>query len=124
MKGGKSGKLLVPGQPEASLLLKRLGLPLEDKKHMPPSGKPQLTSHEQTVLYAWIKAGAPFHTRIATMEATDTFRVAAASFLQGDAPQEVFTFSAAEPEILQRLNSNYRVVVPVAKHSPALAVNV
>src|SRR5690606_39123984 len=41
-KGGKSGKLFVPGNPEVSLLLQRLHLPLDDKKHMPPRGKAQL----------------------------------------------------------------------------------
>ncbi|RYD89415.1 MAG: cytochrome C, partial [Sphingobacteriales bacterium] len=44
LKGGKTGKLFVPGKPEISLLLQRVHLPAEDKKHMPPTGKPQLTT--------------------------------------------------------------------------------
>ncbi|MBL7762725.1 MAG: hypothetical protein JNL23_04795, partial [Chitinophagaceae bacterium] len=43
MKGGKSGKLFIPGDADLSLILERIHLPWEEKKHMPPEGKPQLT---------------------------------------------------------------------------------
>ncbi|WP_395810146.1 c-type cytochrome domain-containing protein, partial [Daejeonella sp.] len=42
LKGGKSGKLFIAGKPNLSLLLERIHLPSSQKKHMPPSGKPQL----------------------------------------------------------------------------------
>jgi uncharacterized membrane protein len=35
----------------------RVHLPVEDKKHMPPIGKPQLTETEIQILAAWIKKG-------------------------------------------------------------------
>ncbi|CAN5268059.1 hypothetical protein BH09BAC4_BH09BAC4_07190 [soil metagenome] len=38
-KGGRTGKPVVAEQPEISLLLKRILIPLEDRKHMPLSGK-------------------------------------------------------------------------------------
>ncbi len=63
LKGGKTGKLFVPGQPQISLLLQRIQLPEEEKKHMPPSGKTQLTAAEMTVLYQWIKQNADFKRR-------------------------------------------------------------
>ena len=36
LKGGKSGPLFIPGNAALSLLLERVHLPLEEKKHMPP----------------------------------------------------------------------------------------
>jgi len=124
LKGGKSGALFVPGTPEASLLFKRIHLPLSEKKHMPPSGKPQLTIEEGALLYEWIKAGAPFNVKVASLKETDSLRIASAGFLNPFQAEEVFPFSAVAGETLERLNSNYRVVSPLAKNSPALVVNV
>ena len=45
-KGGKTGKLFVAGNPDKSLLIQRIHLPHENKKHMPPAGKTQLTPDE------------------------------------------------------------------------------
>ena len=59
-KGGKSGKLFVAGNPQISLLMQRLHLPMEDKKHMPPSGKTQLTADEVVLLSLWVKGQADF----------------------------------------------------------------
>jgi hypothetical protein len=59
-KGGKNGEILVAGNPNKSALHANLLLPLEDEKHMPPKGKPQLTSAEISVLHYWIKKGASF----------------------------------------------------------------
>jgi hypothetical protein len=58
-RGGDSGPALVAGDPGASLLMKRLRLPVEDDDHMPPEGKPQPTEEEVGRILAWISAGAP-----------------------------------------------------------------
>ncbi|MGZ3929341.1 MAG: c-type cytochrome domain-containing protein, partial [Mucilaginibacter sp.] len=55
LKGGRTGKLFVPGQPQVSLLLQRIHLPGDEKKHMPPAGKTQLTPAEMNLLYLWVK---------------------------------------------------------------------
>ena len=59
-KGGKNGEILIAGNPSKSPLYANLLLPLDDEKHMPPKGKPQLTSAEISVLHYWIKKGASF----------------------------------------------------------------
>src|SRR5438128_12502832 len=51
-KGGKSGPALTPGQPEASLLLKRVRA-----GEMPP-GKKKLGSAEIEVIARWVAGGA------------------------------------------------------------------
>lgn len=60
LAGGENGPVLVPGSPDASPLLQRCELPLDDDDHMPPEDKPQPTAAELATLRAWIAAGAPF----------------------------------------------------------------
>lgn len=122
-KGGKSGKLIVPGDPKLSLLLQRVHLPDEDKKHMPPKNKEQLTDDEIALLTLWIKKGADYEKKVATLPATDSLRVLASSFLApASATEETFAFAAAGEETIRKLNTNYRVIYPYAKNSPALSV--
>jgi hypothetical protein len=58
MRGGKDGAVIVPGDPKASELFRRISLPSSDDKAMPPSGKTPLTPDEVTVIKLWIAAGA------------------------------------------------------------------
>lgn len=58
--GGKNGPVFIAGNPENSPLYFYLLLPEEDDNHMPPKGKPQLTSQEINLLHEWIKQGASF----------------------------------------------------------------
>jgi uncharacterized membrane protein len=123
-KGGKTGKLWVAGKPELSLLLERIHLPAEEKKHMPPAGKPQLSPEEKKLLYLWIKADASFTARVMDLPAQDSLRLLASVLLK-PAPEaeEAYDFAAADEATIQQLNTNYRVVKPLAQASPALAVN-
>jgi len=125
LKGGKSGKLFVPGQPQVSLLLERVHLPEEEKKHMPPSGKPQLTAAEMNVLYQWVKANADFKKKVTDLPASDSLRIASAIFLKpAEASEEQYDFAAADEKEINKLNNNYRVIYALANGSPALAVNI
>ncbi|HTN08348.1 chitobiase/beta-hexosaminidase C-terminal domain-containing protein [Agriterribacter sp.] len=124
LAGGKSGALFIPGQPDTSLLIRRLHLPADDKKHMPPAAKPQLTETESALLYAWIKGGAVTEDKLFSLPEQDTFRILATGYLQPAAPtQPVYDFKAADEKKVLALNNNYRVVVPLGKNSPALSVN-
>ncbi|PSL45327.1 putative membrane protein [Chitinophaga niastensis] len=124
LKGGKSGKLFVAGKPELSLLLERLHLPLDTKKHMPPAGKPQLTPEEMELLYYWVKSGADFKMKAASLPVTDTLRMLATTMLQpAEKTTPVYDFSAADEKLVQKLNNNYRVIYPIALHAAPLIVN-
>lgn len=57
MRGGDSGKAVVPGQPEASLLVKAIQYHDPDLQ-MPP--KEQLTEDQVRSLTQWVIIGAPF----------------------------------------------------------------
>ena len=123
IRGGKTGSLFEAGNPELSLMLKRLHLPMEEKKHMPPPGKPQLTDEELTLLYYWIKTGPVFNKKVIDLPYKDSLRVLASrTLLQEGEAGEQFDFAAADEKQVRKLNNNYRLIVPIAKESPALAV--
>ncbi|GAB3263347.1 chitobiase/beta-hexosaminidase C-terminal domain-containing protein [Larkinella harenae] len=124
LKGGKSGKLFKPGDPEASLLLQRIHLSEEDKKHMPPKGKTQLTTDEMTLLALWVKGRPDFNKKLVDLPASDSLRqLASVRFRSTDQAEDVYEFAAADEETIQKLNNDYRTIAPLAKESPALAVN-
>jgi hypothetical protein len=119
LKGGKNGKLWDSTAAGYGLLLSRLHLPADAKKHMPPIGKPQLTEQEIKVLYLWIKNGASFKTKVIDLAATDTLRIIANSIFNTIETDD-YNFAAADDKKIKTLNTNYRIVTPLAKASPAL----
>jgi hypothetical protein len=76
LAGGQSGPVVVAGAPAESEILKRLHLPLDDKKHMPPKGRKPLTDEESAVLTWWVGAGAPGVGTLRTLKAPAEIRVA------------------------------------------------
>lgn len=125
MKGGKNGKLFVAGQPKISLLLQRIHLPMDEKKHMPPSGKTQLSPEEMRLLGFWIEQHKDFKQKVADLPVGDSLRLLAAARLQpATAATEIFTFDAPTEEAVQELNTDYRTVSFLAQQSPALEVNI
>ncbi|GAB3640923.1 c-type cytochrome domain-containing protein [Spirosoma arcticum] len=122
-KGGKTGKLFIAGQPDSSLLLQRIHLPLDEKKHMPPSGKSQLTPQETTLLSLWVKGRADFKKRVIDLPPTDSLRFIASALFKPVEQADEYAFDAADEETVKQLNNDYRTVASLARESPALAVN-
>ena len=58
LRGGKSGAGLVPGDPSASELFRRVTLPSDHKEFMPTDGKAPLTGDQRDILEWWIEKGA------------------------------------------------------------------
>lgn len=124
LSGGKTGKLFIAGNPGESLLVQRLLLPRDEKKHMPPTAKPQLTKQELSFIQHWIKSGADFTARLADLPEHDTLRLIATQMFESKEEGEDYTFPAVAERTIEELNSNYRVVRPVSLNSPALNVNI
>ena len=80
-------------QNDFGLMLRRIHLPPESKKHMPPQGKPQLTNEEAEILYRWIKSGASFTTKVASLPEKDSLRLLAAPLFQTIETDD-YTFAA------------------------------
>ena len=125
LKGGKSGKLFVTGKPETSLLLERIHLPLEDKKHMPVSGQPQLSDEEKMTLALWIKGNATFTKKVLELPTTDSLRIMGNRlFVSVNDDSQNYDFSEASQETIDQLTNEYRTITPLAKNSPALRVHI
>jgi uncharacterized membrane protein len=119
LKGGKDGKLWDSTEADFGLMMKRIHLPLEAKKHMPPQGKTQLSEDDIAVLGNWIKEGADFKRKVTELEANSELRKIANKLFSTIETDE-YDFAAADENKVQSLNNNYRVVYPLAKNSPAL----
>lgn len=70
-KGGKGGPAFIAGKSAESDLIKRCLLPESDDDHMPPKGKPQLTSDQITLLSWWIDQGAPADKKVAELTVSE-----------------------------------------------------
>ncbi|RPD46503.1 FN3 associated domain-containing protein [Paracnuella aquatica] len=121
LKGGKTGPLWDRNEQDFGLMFRRVHLPLENKKHMPPKGKPQLTDEELAIIYHWVKRGADFSAKVADLPATDTLRILA-GFLFQTIETDQYSFAAADETKIKSLNTSYRVISPLAAASPALGV--
>jgi len=77
LKGGKNGELWDSTAADLGLMLRRVHLPMEAKKHMPPQGKPQLTEEEISIITQWIRKGSNFTLRVIDLSPTDTLRLIA-----------------------------------------------
>lgn len=122
MKGGKNGPLFVAGDALNSHLTKRVNLPVEQKEHMPPKGKPQLTGDEIALLSAWITEGADFKKSFAAFPGQSKTKALALKLANAEqaAPEKTYTFSAVSESDLKEVNTPFCSVFPLAAGSPAL----
>ena len=122
LKGGKSGRLWDSAAADLGIMLRRVHLPLEAKKHMPPQGKPQLTDDEVEILTQWIRKGSSFDLRVADLDPSDTLhQLAVQKFTAAEIAE--YDFEEADPATVEKLNTANRVISNEALGSPALAVN-
>ncbi|MBC7849487.1 MAG: hypothetical protein H7Y31_07110 [Chitinophagaceae bacterium] len=129
MKGGKEGNDLVPGKPHESELMKRLLLPRNEEKHMPPKEKSQLSENEVELLRWWIQSGASFDKRVSQLEQTDNITKmlneyqASITAVSGTIDVPLETVKPASKESIQKLLDRGVVVIPVAQNSNYLSIN-
>lgn len=122
LKGGKNGKLWDTTATNLGLMMQRLHLPLDDKKHMPLKGKPQLSDDEIKAIYYWIKGGASFTKKMADLSDTDSLKMIAKGFFK-TVETDHYDFAAANESEIEKLNTSYRAISPIALGSPALSVS-
>lgn len=122
LKGGKNGKLWDSTAADLGLMLRRVHLPIEAKKHMPPQGKTQLTDEEIEIITQWIRKGADFKLKVIDLSPADTLRQIANTIFK-NAEMAEYDFDEADPSTIEKLNTQNRVVMTEALGSPALSVN-
>lgn len=142
MKGGKAGVVIVAGQPEASDLIRRIGLDPSHEDFMPRDGKTPLTAEQGAAIAWWVSVGAPRRGEIAALQPTPAARAAVASVLGfggaavhqassegGPAPMASSVVAAppdlapADAEAVHALESNGFVVRPIATGNPLVQVD-
>src|SRR5579872_4293434 len=121
-RGGRDGRPWDTTADGFGLLMTRLHLPADDKKHMPPINTTQLSQQQLDILSAWVRDGSPFDKKVLDLPATDTLRLIASRLLRSGEDED-FDFPAADEKTIAALNTNYRTVIPLASGSPALAVD-
>jgi len=104
LAGGQSGAVVAPGDAEASELLRRVRLPLEDDDHMPPRGKPQPSAAAVAVLAWWVERDAPETGTVASLGAPLEIRDA----IERSLPERE---RAAVVELTRRRAAEYEAVL-------------
>ena len=59
-RGGKHGAIVVFGKPADAPIIRRLRLPVDDRQHMPPAEKSQLTEAQIGIIEHWIASSTSF----------------------------------------------------------------
>ena len=121
--GGKNGSLINYEDPKQSELFLRIHLPKEDKKHMPPKSKKQLTKAEIKIISHWIEIGAPEKQTLGQLgverHKIDPFIVKEKENFYSEVVLET-----PDLETLDRLLSKNILISPVTKESNLLNLSV
>jgi mono/diheme cytochrome c family protein/uncharacterized membrane protein len=130
LKGGKNGEIVVAAKAGSSEMIKRLLLPDNDKKHMPPKQKPQLTEKEIELLHWWVEQGADFNKKVKEIPQNDKIKPVLIAMQTGNKlpVKDTVLFPAtpvekADPKIIQLLKDRGVIVLPVAANSNYLAAS-
>ena len=122
VQGGKNGSIINFDKPEQSELFLRIHLPVEEKKHMPPKSKKQLTKAEIDFISYWIELGAPQNQ---TLEQLGTSRALIDPFLSKE--EERFypkiALDAPDSKILRDLIAKDLLIAPVSRESNLLKIS-
>jgi uncharacterized membrane protein/mono/diheme cytochrome c family protein len=133
MLGGELGDTIIPGDSEASELIYRLHLEIDDDERMPPEGKPQPTEGQIAILEWWIQAGAMESGLVGELEIPETVRSAMVAHLEGSAEVEekeeipeilvpMLAWEEVEAEIATIEEEPNIDILRVALNSPAVRV--
>lgn len=129
MKGGKEGKVIEPGNPDGSEMIKRLLLPIDNDDHMPPREKPQLTEQQIALIHWWIANNNDFSKRVKELQQPENIKPVLALLQQvkevkKEIPEYPLTaIEKADDKIIAKLKEREIVVLPVTQASNYLQVN-
>ncbi|HEY0744904.1 MAG TPA: c-type cytochrome domain-containing protein [Chryseosolibacter sp.] len=126
LKGGKDGKVLLPGMADSSSLFARMMLPHEHEDHMPPNEKPQPSSAELDLIRLWINEGATFDEKVKQLEdpkkAIELVNLLSDG-IRKDSWLPAVDVSPASEGALKRLSESGIIALPMGANSNFLYVN-
>ncbi|PIB39351.1 c-type cytochrome domain-containing protein [Maribacter sp. 4G9] len=123
LKGGKSGKTVIPGDPQDSELIKRLHLPVDDEDHMPPEGESPLGEREIGILERWIALGASDTLRLDQLEPSEPLVGLIEEMMTPDPEKKWQDLPKVADSTLQKLSTDYLTISRMASNSNALSVD-
>jgi len=130
MKGGKDGKVVEPGNADASEMIKRLLLPVDNDDHMPPKEKSQPSESQIALLHWWIANGADFTKKVKDLDqTTGKIKPMLLALQQPAAVKKESTgipatiVEKADDKIVEQLKQKGVMVSPVAQNSNYLMAN-
>ncbi|HYJ65804.1 MAG TPA: c-type cytochrome domain-containing protein, partial [Parafilimonas sp.] len=129
LKGGKDGKIITTGEPDNSDMIKRILLPEEEDKHMPPREKPQLTDKQIALLHWWIENGNDTLRKVKQMPQPDPIKGYLISLQVGHEEHKLpaniplVPVEKADDKAVEPLKNKGVIVLPIAQNSNYLSVN-
>jgi len=121
-QGGDGGAVLLAGNVLGSSLIQRLHLPLEEKEHMPPKGKKQLSDNEVTLLEWWVAEGAPFEKAVGEINQTEELTSILKTYEQSSTAINTKGLSQVTPKQLSQFAAGGVSVIPLDVESPLVHV--
>jgi uncharacterized membrane protein len=130
LQGGKNGKIFIAGNTGESELLQRIVLPHDNKEHMPPKEKPQLTKDEIALLHWWINTGASFTEKVATLPQPQNIKPVLLALQSGKKNEELAvsyipeaTVDKADETTIKKLRERGIAITSVAQNSNYLSAS-
>jgi uncharacterized membrane protein len=118
--GGKNGALFISGNASASLMMERIHLPVDEKKHMPPKGKKQLTPDEIVLMSWWINEGGDFDAKVGDYNKSEKVEAILNKYVQSGKDIYTLDIQPANQKSIDKLKSLGIEVEHVAKGMPFL----
>lgn len=123
LKGGENGSIFDADEPLFSPMLARINLPLEEKEHMPPKGKKQLTTDEIRLLEWWIQNTHCSSCLVGDLEVPEDVNVILSKYQSQESMLNTNNIPAVKPEVIEKLQAAGIKVNPVAIGNPLLEVD-
>ena len=129
LKGGKDGIVIDLNNPDASEMIKRLLLPVDDEDHMPPKEKSQPTESQIALLHWWITNNADLHKKVKELPQPEKIKPMLLALQKATVIQNQFASILMAPvekpdaTAIEHLKEHGAVIMPVAQNSNYLMAN-
>jgi mono/diheme cytochrome c family protein/uncharacterized membrane protein len=130
MKGGKDGAIINAGKADESELIKRILLTKDNKDHMPPIEKPQLTKQEIELLHWWVSTGADFTQKVKSLPQSEKIKPVLLALQSSEILEEIKqsdipdqAIEKGDDKAIQKLKARGISVSTVSQKSNYLTIN-
>ncbi|NNF33919.1 MAG: hypothetical protein HKN68_07410 [Saprospiraceae bacterium] len=121
--GGDDGPILIEGNSEQSSMMKRIHLPLEEKKHMPPKGKKQLADNEYILLEWWINNGPSFDNKVDEIEQPEIVKKILKGYERSEDDIDIRKIQPVAKSKIKVLRKNGVEITHQSENSPMVSVS-